>query len=286
MKKMLTLAAIAMPIFALQTETIHSSVSSYYEAKNYQNSLQKKSANVYGFGADIHLTHHQFKGVYEYTHAATKQPPLTKDLYNQKIFLRYGYHINNSTNIALKYIHIIKDNIAITSGGYSLGAEVSYTPLLHLQLHATQYKTFYDAFDVYQSDIRLDYATKFYGIHTTLSSINKYITLHDTIPNSFTKNAHKEYFTSGIKLHLHYKGYHFGGGAYFGKRAFAIMNDGFKIQHHAMEIHTNYALGIGKSFLKRYIVRVQYIYSNAKELPMEHNDVSVKNIRFLLNYKI
>lgn len=285
MKKYLLLA-IAMPVFALQTETIHSSLATYYESKNYTNSLQKESAQVYGIGADIHIAHHKYKAAFESTYAITKKPPLDKNLKNNKIFLRYGYTYNNFLELHCNYLQVLHDNIAITSGGYAYGGGVVFVPHQTLTLQLNHYITKYDPFRVYQTDVRLDYATIFYGIKTTLSSLNKYISIDDIYTNSFTKNAHKEYFTSGIKLHLHYKSYHLGGGAYFGKRAFAIMNDGFKIQHHAMEIHKNYALGIGKSFAKQYIFRLQYIYAKAKELPMQHNNVTINSVRFLLNYKV
>jgi len=36
-------------------------------------------------------------------------------------------------------------------------------------------------------------------------------------------------------MHAYYHDYHMGVGAFFGKRVFAVMNDGFKVQHHAME---------------------------------------------------
>jgi len=63
------------------------------------------------------------------------------------------------------------------------------------------------------------------------------------------------------------------------------MNDGFKLQHHAMEFDRTYAIGVGKS-ISDFILRVQYIYQRAEELPMQNNNVEIDNIRFLLNLKI
>jgi hypothetical protein len=75
-----------------------------------------------------------------------------------------------------------------------------------------------------------------------------------------------------------------GAGAYFEKRAFAIMNDGFKIQHHAMEFDRTYAVGVGKSF-SNLVLRFQYIYQRATELPIKNKDVSIATSRFICNYK-
>jgi len=85
-------------------------------------------------------------------------------------------------------------------------------------------------------------------------------------------------------LDSHYKTYHFGAGAYFGKRAFAVMNDGFKVQHHAMEFDRTYVVGVGKS-IGDFVVRMQYIYQRAKEMPVNNDNVRVQVFRFIANYK-
>ena len=62
------------------------------------------------------------------------------------------------------------------------------------------------------------------------------------------------------------------------------MDDGFKIQHHALEFDRTYAVGIGKN-ISDYVIRLQYIYSKVKEMPTENDNVKVSLIRLLLNYK-
>jgi len=71
---------------------------------------------------------------------------------------------------------------------------------------------------------RSEYKTKTDKIKFRLSSITKYLDIHDKNINIFTKNAKDKYFTSGLKLHMIYESYHFAAAAYFGKRTFAIMN--------------------------------------------------------------
>ena len=101
---------------------------------------------------------------------------------------------------------------------------------------------------------------------------------------NFSKNADKDYFTTALKLHAHYKTYHFGMGTYIGKRVFAVMMDGFKIQHHAMEFDRTYAIGAGKTF-DDFTLRVQYVEQRATELPYKRENVKVQNIRVMANYK-
>ena len=284
MRFLLLFLATTSVLLAALSETVHSSVSGYYENRAYTNSLQKIDAQVFGLGADLHYAGSEYKVTYEHGGATTKKPPLQEDLKNQKLFLRYGYHFENSVSFNVNYINIIEDNIAITDGGKAYGIGISYQFLKQFSANYTQYFSDYKDFDTYQSDVRIDYKIKFSQVMLKLSSISKYIYLKSQNVNSFTKNAQRSYFTSGLKLHGHYKSYHLGMGAYIGKRAFAIMNDGFKIQHHAMEFDRTYALGVGKS-ISSFIVRFQYIYQRATELPREHADVEVKNFRLVANYK-
>lgn len=48
-----------------------------------------------------------------------------------------------------------------------------------------------------------------------------------------------------------------------------------------MEFDRTYAVGIAKS-ISDFILRLQY---RAEELPVQHENVEVSNIRVLLNYK-
>ena len=125
---------------------------------------------------------------------------------------------------------------------------------------------------------------KIKDVKVKLTSITKYINIDEKNLNGFTKNADDSYLTSGLKLHLHYEGYHFGSAVYFGKRVFSIMDDGFKIQHHAMEFDRTYAVGVGKN-ISDFVLRFQYIYSRAEELPVKNENIEISNVRVLLNYK-
>ena len=62
------------------------------------------------------------------------------------------------------------------------------------------------------------------------------------------------------------------------------MQDGFKVQHHAMEFDRTYAIGAGRTF-GDFVLRAQYIYQRAEELPMSNKDVEVSTFRLISNYK-
>lgn len=283
MKKILIILITISNILSAQ-EPIHSSASFYYENKTFSNSVQKTDGVLYGVGADIHHNNSEYKFAYEKGLTNTKQPPLPKDLKTDKLFLRYSYDFNKKIGININYINVLHDNLAITDGGETYGLGLKYNFTKKIVTNFTQYHTQYQDFEVYQSDLRLDYKTKIFAAKTKLSSITKYINIDETNVNSFTKNTQDDYLTSGFKLHSNYNSYHFGAGAYFGKRAFAIMSDGFKSQHHAMEFDRTYALMLGKN-INTYVFRLQYVYQKATELPSLNSDVNVKNIRFITNIR-
>lgn len=283
MKHILIILIISANAFAT-SEVIHSSVSAYYESKTFSNSVQKTDGTVHGVGADIHYKNSEYKFAYESGATNTKQPPLPKDLHIDKLFLRYIYGVNNTFSLNVNYLNILHDNLAITDEGKAYGLGFSYKPSKQFSTNITQYYTNYKDFKVYQTDLKLDTKMKIQNVKIKLSSITKYIDIKETKANTFTKNAQSDYLTSALKLHAHYEAYHFGAGAYFGKRAFAIMDNGFKIQHHAMEFNKTYALGFGKN-ISNFVVRLQYVYQEAEELPSLNDGVQIKNWRLITNYK-
>jgi len=271
-------------LLAIETETIHSSLSTYVELKDYTNSKQKKDGEAIAIGADIHHKKSSYKFLYEYAHANTYQPPLQSDLKVDKLFLKYGYHFTPALCFHLNYINVLNDNIALTSHAQSYAAGISYNISKAFNIELSEFYSDFNDFTSWQSDLKLSYKFHLNEIGFKASLIGKYISLDDKEQNSFTKNAQDSYFTSGVKLHLHKNSYHMGVGAYFGKRAFAVMNDGFKLQHHAMEFDRTYAIGIGKN-IANFVLRYQYIYQRAIELPINNTNVKMQVSRFILNYK-
>ncbi len=284
LKRIGLLALLPLWIEAVEFQTVHSSIQTYAEHKTFTNSKQKTAGEIYGIGADIHIGASEYRFAYEKGFTDTIQPALDEDLRTDKLFLRYSYRFDDTFTVNVNYINVLNDNIAITDGGAAYGAGLTYCFSKQLSANLTQYYTDYDDFNVYQSDFRIDYKTKIEKIRIKLSSVTKYISIDEEKQNPFTKNAQNDYLTTAIELHSHYDTYHFGAVAYFGNRVFAVMNDGFKIQHHPLEFHKTFAVGVGKT-IDDFIVRLQYIYQDATELPMNNEDVRVENVRLIVNYK-
>ena len=283
-KQILILLLSALSLFAIESQHVHSSASIYYEMKDFSNSVQKNDGVIYGVSADIHHKDSMLRAAYEKGATNTIQPPLSENLSTDKLYLRYGHILNEQFSLNVNYINILSDNIAPTDQGVAYGAGLTYTPNKAVAANFTQYYTDYKEFDVYQSDFKIDYKTSYKELKYKLTALGKYITFKDKDSNSFSTKAQDDYTTVGLKIHSHYKTYHLGAGAFFGKRAFAIMNDGFKIQHHAMEFDRTYAVGIGKSF-GDVVLRYQFVYQRATELPMSNENVEITNNRVILNYK-
>jgi len=285
---------LTLSTYLLAIETVHSSLSAYVESKTYTGSKQKEEGIVYGFGADIHYGNAEYKLTYEEGAVNTIQPPMTEDLETQKLFFKFGYKFDKHFKINLNAISILKDNIAPTDGGSIGGGGITYTFDKKLSCNVTGYFADYKYFDVLQTDIRIDYKTKIDRVKVKFSSVTKYIDVQDgntSDPSNrdsmYASNAKSRYLTTAIEIHSHYNKYHLGGAAYFGKRAFAIMQDGFKVQHHAMEFDRTYAIGAGKT-IGDFIVRAQYIYQRATELPTlptPNENVKVSTFRLITNYK-
>ena len=282
--KLFLLLITTLSLYAQLSENVHSSASAYAESRTYEHSKQKEDGKVFGLGADIHYKNSEYKFTYEQGGANIKPQLPLPDLKFKKLFLRYAYNIDQKISFNINYISVLDDNIALTDGGniYALGA--TYNLNKHNRLNLTQYISDYKDFDTYQTDLQYDHKIAFESIKVKFSLIGKYIHIHQSKPNGFTKYAKENYFTTGLKAHMHYKSFHFGVGAYFGKRVFAIMQEGFKVQHHAMEFDRTYAFAFGKSF-SNVILRAQYIYQRATELPIKNKNVSIKNIRLIANYK-
>lgn len=255
-----------------------------YESINFYNSKQKNSAYINGFGADIKSDKHFFKASYEHAKTDTKQPPMKLDVILDKLFTKYQYKISNNLKVNLNYINILSDNYAKTAHGQSYGAGFTYM-YKNAGFNFTQFYTNYNVFDAYQSDFTLSYKFKIQNVKVKLLSITKAIQLKNYKDSSYSNKAAQNYVTSGIKVKLKYKTYKFGAGVYFGKRVFAIMNDGFKIQHRAMEFHKTYGFSISKIFFKKLDLNAQYVYQEADELPANKKDVGVKNLKLIVTYK-
>jgi len=245
-----------------------------YETLEFSNSKKKEDGKRYGVEIDHEDRVQHVQLYYEETKTNTTEI-LPKDLDVKKYTLKYQYKVAPKERLTLLYATIDDNIMRETDGGNIYGLGYSKRGL-----GVMQYFSDYPNFDVYQSDVK--YSFKREGIKTTL--IGKYMHLKDKNSNNFSKKAKSDYFTGGVKFHTHYNGFHLGAGAYLGKRIFAVMKDGFKVQHHAMEFKESYMVGVGHSLGEDMALHLRYGYHNAKEVPMNNDNVKVENISLDLLY--
>jgi hypothetical protein len=246
-----------------------------YETLDFENSKKKKDGKRYGIELDQEDKHQHFQLYYEKSKTNTTNiMPTNLDV--KKYTLKYEYKFTQKERINFLYATIDDNLMKETNSGKIYGIGYGKNGL-----GLTQYLSNYPHFDVYQSDIK--YSFKKGILKTTF--IAKYIHLKDKNSNNFSKNAKTNYLTGGVKLHSHYSGYHLGAGVYLGKRIFAVMKEGFKVQHHAMEFKESYMAGVGHSVGKNLMAHIRYGYHKAKEIPINNNNVKVKNLSFDMVYK-
>ncbi|MEA1952888.1 MAG: hypothetical protein U9O24_00660 [Campylobacterota bacterium] len=249
-----------------------------YENLNFDNSKKKDKGKVYSVSVEHKTVDSLYQIAYERTNTNTFKPPLTEDLHVDKYYLKYTSVLNEKEQFSISYATINDNLMKETDGGNIYGLGYKYR-----NFSLTQYLSDYSHFDVYQTDIKYKFKKSFGQLHTSIILLGKYIYLNDRESNNFSKNANQSYFTPGVKLHAHYQEYHFGLGAFFGKRVFAVMNDGFKVQHHAMEFNKTYMFGVGRHF-ENIDINLKYIYQNATEIPISNRNVKVQNIGLIMRY--
>ncbi len=250
-----------------------------YENLNFDNSMTKDQGKVYGIALDHKTDTALYQIAYEKTHTDTFQPPQQEDLDVNKYYLKYTHILEGKQAFSVSYATIDDNLMKETDGGHIYGLGYKYAAF-----SLTQYISDYTNFNVYQTDIKYKFKKEFGEIHTSATLLGKYIYLQDKESNAFSKNAKQDYFTPGVKLHAHYHDYHLGLGAFFGKRVFAVMHDGFKVQHHAMEFNETYMFGFGKHF-DEMDLNLKYVYQKATELPINNDNVKVQNIGLVLRYR-
>jgi hypothetical protein len=249
-----------------------------YGHLDFDHSVKKDKGERYGMKLDWKTGTGLYQIAYEKTDTRTFKPPLGKNLHVNKYYLKYTYALDEKQAFHFSYATIDDNLMKETDSGHIYGMGYRYGAW-----DLTQYISDYRHFNVYQTDMKYTYGTDIGAVRTSVALIGKYIHLQNRESNSFSKNAKADYFTPGIKLHAHYGEYHFGAGAFFGKRIFAVMDNGFRVQHHAMEFDETYMAGLGKHFGPADLT-LKYVYQSATEVPINNKNVKVKNVMLQLRY--
>jgi len=243
-----------------------------YETLDFDHSKKKDTGKRIGVSLEYQQENDLYQIAYEKTNTDTFKPPLEQDLHVNKYYFKYTRKLEGREAFSLSYARIDDNLMKETDGGDIYGFGYKYAAFCF-----TQYLSDYKHFNVYQTDLKYIWKQTFGEFKTTTAFIGKYIHLEDRESNAFSMNAKEDYFTPGVKIHLHYHDYHMGAGAFFGKRIFAVMYDGFKVQHHAMEFEKTYMVGFGKHFADMDL-NLKYVYQKATEIPIYNDNVIVQNV--------
>jgi hypothetical protein len=252
-----------------------------YDYLNFTNSKQKD----YGSRGTLHLKSSfddkTLQLAYEKTITETYKPPLKSNLNVDKLIARYDQKLFDHGRYNLGLI-MVKDNLVPTDGGkvFNLGYMHRLTP--DAALEGNIYYGHYDIMKTYQFDAALKLHKKIGSVDTLLVGLLKDIVV-DECSDVFCANAKSNYLTAGVKVKLDYNGYFLHAGGFYGKRAFAVMMEGFMLQHHAMEFDRTYMAGIGKRF-EDIELKVRYVHQRAKELPLNNSGVDVDAMSLRVAY--
>jgi len=250
-----------------------------YENFDFENSKKKNDGKRYGIVLSHKTENANYQLAYDKTDTNTFQPPLLSDLHVNKYYLKYTHKLDDKQFVSLSYATIDDNLMEAVDGGHIYGLGYKYGAF-----SLTQYVSDYDLFNVYQTDMEYMFKKRLGELFVSAKVLAKYIYLQDRESSAFSNNAKEDYLTPGFKLHAHYRSYHMGAGAYFGKRIFAVMNDGLKVQHHAMEFNKTYMIGLGKR-INDLDISVKYVYQEATEIPIHNENVKVKNLIFQVGYR-
>ncbi len=206
-------------------------------------------------------------------------PPLSDNLHINKIYLKYSYQWDEKQSFHGSYATIDDNLVRDTDGGDIYGIGYGYK-----SFGLTQYLSDYRNFNVYQTDIKYSFKKEFNELALKATIIGKYICLEGGRNHRFTQNAKDDYFSAGLQLHAKCKEFHCHCGAFFGERIFGVMNNGFGVQHHAMEFNETYMFGVGRKF-GNMDLNLTYVYQEATEIPIQNHNVKVQNIILQLVYR-
>jgi len=269
----------------------NSEVSIYSGKKDYSNSLKKVDGKI----LNLNLSHKYKSGKIDIgylkddvnlIHPMTRAP-LELDV--RKYNASYRYFLNKQLDLKASYIKII-DNLAPTDQGKVYGLGTGYKLQKGFGAKIDFYRSDYKPFDVNQYDLSLYKGFKANKLKGRLTIGSKFIKIDgDTYnPNDPIQKQYnfyeKNYNTNFVKVGLNYQGYIAGAGAFFGKRVFTVLDDGAKVQHHAMEQDETYMFNLGKKF-KNFDIFAKYSFQNGKELPENRDDVDTKVTSIGLHYR-
>jgi hypothetical protein len=260
----------------------NSEFSYQYGAKEYDNSKYKTDGVEQTFGLSYSYGDGKISGNFSKDEVNLKAHPKSSKLEVEKSNLNLRHNLFENLSGKVSYIGI-RDNLSPTDGGKVYGIGGRYDISKGFGVSVDIYKSDYKTFDVNQYDVGIFKGFALGKVKSKVTFGIKSIQIDGDKYATYTFKD-KEYQTSFVNLSGNLNGFFGGVGAMFGKRVFAVLDDGNKVQHHAMEQEKTYMFNFGKSF-KNFDIALQYNYQNGKELPENRDDVDTKVTSLMLKYK-
>jgi len=257
-------------------------ISYQYGQKNYEKSKFKTDGVEQAFALSYKYQSGQISGSFSKDKVNLNAHPVSSKLEVDKSNLNVRHNFNENLSGKISYI-VIQDNLSPTDDGKIYGIGGIYSINKGFGVVLDSYKSDYNSFDVTQYDVGIFNGFKISEIQAKVTFGAKFMNIiGDKYANYVFKD--KEYQTNFIAVNGTYQGFFGGVGAMFGKRIFVVLDDGNKVQHHAMEQDKTYMFSFGKSFTN-FDLAMQYNYQNGKELPENRDDVNTKVTSLMLKYK-
>ena len=252
-----------------------------YGNKDYKNPMSKIDGKVQNIKYKYFNKSHELQLGIQSDNVNRKHSILNINLPSldvEKYSAKYIYNLNDTLSLKGSFIKII-DNLAPTDQGKVYGLGVNYNSLKGFSTSLNYYKSDYNSFNVNQYDISFSKVFKIDGVKLKTTIIAKKIDIDGSNYGAYIFKD-KDYFTSGVN----YQSLTLGAGAFFGERIFTVLDNGMKVQHHAMHQDKTYMFSIGKKF-KNFDIIAKYSYQNGKELPENRDDIDTKVTAISLIYK-
>ena len=266
MKKIVLLSTLSASILLGQTQIKFTPVYT-----DYINSKTKIDGKGYELGLDHDFSLGKF--AIGYDHSNVDRTGSNPSLEVEKLNLKYTHKFTQEAHAKLSYLSI-DDNIAPTDNGKIYGLGGSYQLAQGVGIAADIYKSNYKQFDVNQLDITVSKNFTINKINSKfILGIKKIRIDGDKYANYTLKD--KDYTTTSLALMSSFNGYQASIGTLIGKRLFGVLEEGTKVQHHAVEQDKTYFVGFGKKVGNLNIV-AKYSYQNGIELPENQKDVDTK----------
>ncbi len=249
----------------------------FYDFLDFKNSKQKTTGRRKAISIDYQDHKHHYQLYVEHTDTQTK-PILDKDLSVNKYSLKYQYSMSKTEILSFMHIRIDDNLVKAVDAAKIYGVGYKYKVF-----SCIQYISDYTNFNVYQTDVKWRMKKEFFKIHVKTALMGKYIYIQDRMSNSFTNKTKQDYFTLGVKIHAKYNDWHIATVGYIGERIFSVMNEGLRVQHHAMAFQKSAMFSLGKKF-DTIFINLRYIKQYATEIPIDNKNVKVSNIALTVAY--